>query len=180
MNKPAAERPDDQQPPRLLVSACLLGQPVRYDGQDNHTKVSDLRAWLQRWQQQGRLVPVCPETLGGLPTPRPAAEITNGDGHMVLKNEARVITRDHQDISAAFIEGARCTLNIALRTGASFALMAARSPSCGNETIYDGSFEQKLKPGMGVTTAILEQAGIQCFNPGQGKELIARMETDWQ
>ena len=68
---------------KLLVSACLLGQPIRYDGDNNRDKVGHLQEWLQQWQQAGRLIPVCPETMGGLPTPRPPAESVGGDGHGV-------------------------------------------------------------------------------------------------
>lgn len=161
---------------RLLVSACLMGVPVRYDGADNQSKVSDLLLWLQRWQQQNRLIIVCPETLGGLPTPRPAAELAGGDGYALLRQQARVITHDGQDVSEVFLEGARRCLALAQQHQAGAALLAARSPSCGNQEIYNGRFEHQLQPGAGVTVAVLETAGIRCFNPSQVTELLQWME----
>lgn len=166
---------------RLLVSACLIGQPVRYDGDTNSDKVLYLESYLQRWQTEGRLVPVCPESLGGLPTPRPAAEIIstqtiNSGGDGVLDGQNTVATVDQTDVSAAFVRGAQATLAIAQREDIHGALLAARSPSCGKDFIYDGSFQQQLIKGHGVTVALLLRHDIQCFNPEEANELIAFME----
>lgn len=161
---------------KILVSACLLGEPIRYDGRANNNKVAQHWAVLQRWQQQGLLIPVCPESLGGLPTPRPAAEIYGGNGADVLNAQARVITQSGTDVSAEFMAGAQRTLDIALRHNATVALLAARSPSCGNVEIYNGEFAGQLQAGMGVTAALLEQHGIRCFNPEQFAELQTWVE----
>ncbi|MCY0963895.1 DUF523 domain-containing protein [Parathalassolituus penaei] len=161
---------------KLLVSACLLGQPVRYDGANNQNKVLTLQAQLQLWQQQGLLIPVCPESLGGLPTPRPAAELRGGDGHALLVGQARVVIASGDDVTHAFLEGARRTLAIAQREGASAALLAARSPSCGNQGIYNGEFNRTLQTGVGVTVALLQNAGIRCFNPEQAEALQQWMD----
>lgn len=162
---------------RILVSACLLGQPVRYDGRSNEQKVQEFHNILQQWQQTGWLIPVCPETAGGLPTPRPAAEIIAADGTQVLAGKAQVKSADGRDFTAAFIAGAEKTLQQAQQCNASIALLAARSPSCGSQGIYDGTFNGRLRDGMGVTTALLEQHGIRCFSPDNFADLQALVKS---
>ena len=161
---------------RLLVSACLLGQPVRYDGDSNQQKVSHLLRWLTLWQEEGRLTPICPESLGGLPTPRPAAEIFHGTGVDVLQHKSRVITQINEDVTSLFINGAHKTLTIAQNHQATAALLAAKSPSCGVGTIYNGEFSGTLTEGDGVTTALLKSHGIACFSPDDADALIAYMQ----
>ncbi|MAK90475.1 MAG: hypothetical protein CMI13_04460 [Oleibacter sp.] len=167
---------------KILVSACLLGQPVRYDGKANDQKVHHAQQRLNEWQQQGLLVPVCPEVAGGLPTPRPAAEIITtsaasvADGTAVLHGNAAIHTRDGQDVSAEFVLGAQKALAMAQEHGAVAALLAARSPSCGADGIYDGTFSGTLVAGRGVTAALLEQHGIRCFTPQQFAELEALVQ----
>ena len=156
---------------KILVSACLLGEPVRYDGRDNAAKVSDYHEQLRQWQQQGLLVPVCPESLGGLPTPRPAAEIDGGDGAAVLTGLRRIHTASQQDVTDEFVTGARHTLNIALKHQACCALLAARSPSCGSDSTYNGRFSGQLTSYMGVTAALLTQHGVRCFSPERFEQL---------
>ena len=136
-----------------LISACLLGIACRYDGAcspdalDEETINSlDLH-----------LVPVCPEQLGGMPTPRAPAETQGGDGRVVLAGKARVVNRDGQDVTHHFLRGARHTLRIAQLTGASMMLFQPRSPSCSVSRTYDGTFSGKLVEGMGVTAALLRQ-----------------------
>lgn len=162
---------------KILISACLLGQAVRYDGQDNARKVRAWQAVLQQWHQQDILVPVCPEVLGGLPIPRPAAEIQNGDGHQVIARQTDVKAITGENVTAAFIAGAERTLALAQKYQASCALLAARSPSCGKHVIYDGSFSGVLKDGMGVTVALLEQQGIRCYNPDEIALLQQQIES---
>ncbi|WP_370292451.1 DUF523 domain-containing protein [Thalassolituus sp.] len=162
---------------RLLISACLLGEKVRYDGDDNASKVRELQHWISQWNAQGRLVPVCPETSGGLPTPRPPAE-TTADGLEVLNGQARVITVAGKDVTDAFIAGAQKTLQQAKKCNAALALLAARSPSCGKGLIYDGTFSRTLTRGSGVTVALLEMNGICCFTPDDAEELIRAMEDN--
>lgn len=162
--------------PKLLVSACLLGQPLRYDGDDNASKTDHFNEHLQRWQAEGRIIAVCPETLGGLPTPRTPAETTLGGGEAVLNGSGRVVDYDGRDVSAEFIKGAHGALKAAQAHGATAALVAAKSPSCGSGLIYDGSFTRTPVKGDGVTTALLKQHRIYCFTPEDEKALIQFME----
>ena len=163
---------------KLLVSACLLGEPLRYDGDDNADKVSHLKTLLDQWMAEGRLVPVCPETLGGLPTPRPPAEILAATGAMVLDGDARVATRDQTYVTDQFIRGAEEALVLAEKNQCGAALLAARSPSCGNQLVYNGSFNGTLAKGDGVTTALLKRNDILCFSPDNPAPLIQWMEQD--
>lgn len=146
--------------PGILVSACLLGEAVRYDG--GH--LLSTHPLFQRWQTEGRIVAVCPEVAGGLPIPRAAAETRGGDGHAVWAGSARVITRDGEDVTDAFRAGAEHALRLAQRRNCRIAVLAAKSPSCGNREIYDGSFGGQLVAGQGTATAYLEEAGIPVFN----------------
>ncbi|MFK3683666.1 DUF523 domain-containing protein [Pseudomonas sp. NPDC088890] len=144
---------------KVLVSACLLGQPVRYDG-----RASGHPDLLQRWQAEGRVVPLCPEVAGGLPTPRPPAEIPGGQGAQVLAGRARVIAVSGEDVSEAFLAGAQLALALVRRHGIRVAVLKSGSPSCGNRLTYDGSFRGVKVPGEGVTTALLRREGVLVFN----------------
>ncbi|WP_194789643.1 DUF523 domain-containing protein [Pseudomonas sp. UFMG81] len=145
--------------PKVLVSACLLGQPVRYDG-----RASGHPDLLQRWQGEGRVVPLCPEVAGGLATPRPPAEIPGGQGGYVLDGQARVLTVAGEDVSEAFLAGARLALELVRRHGIRVAVLKSGSPSCGNRHTYDGSFTGVKVAGEGVTTALLRREGVQVFS----------------
>lgn len=144
---------------KILVSRCLLGHPVRYDG-GSFGPLS----LLERWQDEGRIVPLCPEVAGGLPTPRPAAEIAGGQGAEVLDGRAAVITCDGIDVSQAFLLGAETALRLVREHGIGIAVLKARSPSCGNRENYDGSFSGTRVTGEGVTAAALRRAGVQVFS----------------
>ena len=144
---------------RILVSACLLGAPVRYDG-GNHGPFP----LLQSWHGEGRLVPLCPEVAGGLPTPRPPAEIPGGSGSQVLAGRVPVLDVYGMDVTSAFRAGADAALHLVREHGIRLAILKARSPSCGNRQTYDGSFSGVLVDGEGVTAAALRQAGVQVFN----------------
>lgn len=157
---------------KILISACLMGQPVRYDGRTNNDKTLAFHHQLQRWQEAGILIPVCPEVAGGLPTPRPAAEIIKGDGSAVLQGKARIISRSAEDFTREFISGAQQALTCAQRNGVVAALLAARSPSCGSDGIYNGEFNATLRQGMGVTAALLNEHGIPCFSPEKFPQLL--------
>ncbi|KIY40238.1 hypothetical protein TZ03_13165 [Pseudomonas sp. 10-1B] len=145
--------------PKVLVSACLLGQPVRYDG-----RTSGHPDLLQQWQAEGRVVPLCPEVAGGLPTPRPPAEIPGGQGGEVLDGSAHVITVTGEDVSAEFLAGARLALELVRRYDIGVAVLKSGSPSCGNRSTYDGTFSGVKVTGEGVTTALLRRAGVQVFS----------------
>jgi len=107
---------------------------------------------------------VCPEEEGGLGTPRPAAEIVGGDGADVLQGTARVLTKGGVDVTEEYLIGARYALEAARAVGAESAILKARSPSCGNGCIYDGSFSRTPKDGDGVTAALLKKEGIEVFS----------------
>ncbi|NEA28381.1 2-thiouracil desulfurase family protein [Actinomadura bangladeshensis] len=144
---------------RILVSSCLAGRPVRYDGAAKPVE-ADL---FERWRAEGRLIPFCPEVAGGLTVPRPPAEIVGGDGGDVLDGTARILTGTGEDVTEEFLRGARLALETARRSGARTALLKEGSPSCGSHRIYDGTFTGNPTPGTGVTTALLERAGIKVF-----------------
>ena len=129
-------------PEKYLVSACLTGLCTRYDGQSKISVSCMERLRGCSW------IPVCPEQLGGLPTPRTAADLVGGDGYDVLDGRARVINRDGLDVTGQFIRGAEQCLAIARAQNIKSALLKARSPSCG------------LSPQHGVTAALLTRNGI--------------------
>lgn len=114
--------------------------------------------------RQGRAVLVCPEQLGGLPTPRPEAEIEFGTGEDVVKGEARVLDINGADVTSNYLRGAREALKAARLSGATTAILKARSPSCGKDRIYDGTFERRLRVGPGVTAALLEAEGLRVIS----------------
>ena len=133
----------------LLVSACLLGFECKYSGGSN--KLSDER--IAALKKEYRLIPVCPETAGGLPVPRDPSERL-GD---------KVISSRGKDVTAEFTKGAETALYLAKRYGCRKALLKRNSPSCGGEFIYDGSFSGKIIPGQGVTAELLRLEGIEIF-----------------
>jgi len=141
----------------IIVSACLLGLCARYDGGHN------LCPPLLQLARAGRCLPVCPEQLGGLPTPREPAEITGGDGGDVLAGRARVLGSSGADLTAAFLRGAEQTLILARAMPVAAAVLKARSPSCGVGRIYDGSFTRTPKEGSGVTAAALARLSIPLY-----------------
>ncbi|MDD2099371.1 DUF523 domain-containing protein [Pseudomonas putida] len=144
---------------KILVSRCLLGHRVRYDG-----GASGPFDQLQAWLDEGRVVPLCPEVAGGLPTPRAAAEIPGGQGGEVLDGQASVITTEGEDVSAQFLSGAHQALELVQRHGIRIAVLKANSPSCGNLLTYDGTFSGVKVTGEGVTAALLRRHGVQVFS----------------
>lgn len=145
---------------RVLVSACLLGHAVRYNGTDKKAE----HAVLGRWVAEGRVVAVCPEVAGGLAVPRPPAEIELGaGGSAVLQGTARVIARTGQDVTAEFVHGAEQALARAIELGIRVAVLKEGSPSCGSSYSYDGTFSGARVPVPGVTTALLRQHGVLVF-----------------
>ena len=144
---------------KILVSACLLGARVRYDAEI----LINCSPILLEWEQQGLVIAVCPEVAGGLPIPRPPAEIQMGDGHDVVAGKSKVIDIAGKDVTQAFLTGAREALWLAEGHDMAYAILKARSPSCGSKMIYDGSFSGNLKAGQGVTAAMIERVGIQVY-----------------
>ncbi len=157
----------------VLVSRCLLGEPVRYDGQSKALQ----HPLLQRWLDEGRLVPICPEMAGGLPCPRPAAEISGGRGQHVLQGRQPVLTQDGTDVSAAFIAGAQAALALCQQHDIGLALLKARSPSCATHQCYDGQFNGTLTDAMGVTAALLHQHGIRVFDETELDKLAQQLSS---
>jgi len=135
---------------RVLVSACLLGAEVRHHGGSARVD-SDI---LQRWHDEGRIVGVCPEVAGGLPSPRPPAEIVG----------LTVVTKDGRDVTGAFRHGADAAVAMARELGIRVAVLKSRSPSCGTGSIYDGSFSGRMVEGMGIAASPLRDAGVQLFD----------------
>ncbi len=145
---------------KILISACLLGRPVRYDGRGKRLD----HQLIEQWQAEGRLVSVCPEILAGFPTPRPPAEIQKGwDGVDVLAGGAAIFEDTGRDVTQAFINGAHAALKIAKEHDCRFALLTDGSPSCGSTFIYDGGFRGRRKSGAGAVAALLQQNGIEVF-----------------
>lgn len=140
----------------LLVSACLLGTACRYDGQSR--PLDRLASLMDRYH----LIPVCPEQLGGLPTPRTPAE----------RRDGAVWTRDGQNVTAAFASGAAEALRLARLFGCRKALLKERSPSCGSGAVYDGTFSGRLIEGDGAAAALLKQHGVLIFGESQVDRLL--------
>ena len=147
----------DEGKPPLLISACLLGVACNHEGRGSPRAVVDELA------KRYRLVPVCPEVLGGLPTPRAAAELQGGGGADVVggTGAARVVNIEGEDVTTAYRRGAEAAVAVARAVGAQRAVLKARSPSCGSSAVYDGTFSRRLVPGRGVTAAALAAAGLE-------------------
>jgi len=136
----------------VLVSACLVGFSCRFDGKSTRNRI------IQSIVQNDRAIAVCPEQLGGLPTPRSSCMIVGGDGFDVIHGKAKVISETGEARTDNFLLGAEKTITIARNIGIRRAVLKERSPSCGVCNIYCG---EKLIHGCGVTTAMLLEAGIQ-------------------
>jgi uncharacterized protein YbbK (DUF523 family) len=143
----------------LLVSACLLGVACNHRGQASTSET------VVELGGDRRLIPVCPETAGGLPTPRPAAEI---------QPTGRVRTRSGEDVTDAYRRGADHAVRLAAAAGVEAAVLKARSPSCGCHEVYDGSFSRARVPGEGVTARALREAGLVVWS----EEDVAAGATD--
>lgn len=138
-----------------LVSMCLCGVNCKYSGGNNYDET------VLKIVNKGDAIPVCPEIMGGLGTPRIPHEIVGGDGFDVLEGRAKVISKDGDDNTVAFIAGAEKVLEIAKKLNVKEVIFKSKSPSCGNGKIYDGSFSGTLIDGVGVTTALMIKNGIR-------------------
>lgn len=156
----------------ILVSACLIGYDVKYDGSNNFTEI------INDWMENKQAVPVCPEVLGGLSIPRDPAEIVGGDGDDVLDGKAKVITKLGEDVTDAFLKGAQQTLKIALESKATTVILKERSPSCGGIMIYSGEFNGNKKLGQGVTAALLRRNGIEVYSEENFEALMKNRESE--
>jgi uncharacterized protein YbbK (DUF523 family) len=160
----------------ILVSSCLLGEFVRHNGAHKRTD-SDV---LERWIREGRVVAVCPEVAGGMPIPRPAAEIERGAGGAnVLIGIAKVFDNTGRDVSPQFVAGAVHALAKAREKHIRIAVLKEGSPSCGTSFSYDGTFTGAKVPVRGVTAELLHQNGIAVFSEAQFAEAdVLLMQTE--
>jgi uncharacterized protein YbbK (DUF523 family) len=146
----------------VLVSACLVGVNCKYNGGNN------LKKKIRELVKKGKAIPVCPEQLGGLPTPREPAYLTR-DGYYVLKGRAKVLTKSGKDVTLNFIRGAKEVLKLAKLLKIKVAILKARSPSCGcGETYIHG----KVSKGNGVAAALLKRNGIMIYTEENFHELV--------
>ena len=151
---------------KIAVSACLLGRPCRYDGA---SKPSDDVLALRAYHE---LVEVCPEVAGGLATPRPPCEIVAGERAL------HVVDAEGADLTDAFIEGARATLETVKREGCRLAVLKANSPSCGNGLVYDGTFTGTLVSGFGVAARLISDEGIAVLDENEVRSRLAEFLPD--
>lgn len=146
----------------ILISACLLGLCCRYDGESK--PIMQTVALMERYH----LVPVCPEQLGGLPTPREPSE----------RRADAVVSKCGADVTAQFTRGAQQALHLARLYGCKAAVLKERSPSCGSGAIYDGTFSGCLIPGDGVTAALLRENGIAVYGESEIETLLSQAEPE--
>ncbi|MDR2088639.1 MAG: DUF523 domain-containing protein [Clostridiales Family XIII bacterium] len=151
---------------KILVSQCLYGgRAVRYDGAD--IPATDPR--FLRWKEEGRMVPICPEVSGGLPTPRPEAQRVG----------ERVLTKDGKDVTRAYAAGAAEARRLAREHAVAFAILKQGSPSCGSKYIHDGTFGGAKKEGRGLTAEYLQEAGFIVFGEedmDEAERLLAALD----
>lgn len=148
----------------VLLSTCLLGVACTYNATPNSAWNSGFQEVFPAACAAGiHFIPVCPEQLGGLPTPRPPSELQSASD-MILHGKGEIRTVDGTDVTAAFLRGAERTLQIARLFDARFAVMKTRSPSCGVGEVYSGRFDRHLIAGDGLTVALLRKAGIKVFS----------------
>ena len=147
----------------ILISSCLLGLDCRYSGGG----CADERAI--RLADRFGLIPVCPEQMGGLPTPRPPVELRNG----------RAVNRPGKDVTEAFQKGAGEALKLAELFHCRYAVLKSRSPSCGCGVIYDGTFSGALTQGDGITAGLLRRSGIRVLNEENAEAELARLQTPY-
>ena len=141
---------------KILISACLVGDKVRYDGKSQYNPF--IKELLEKYE----LVPFCPEVEGGLPTPRVPSEIHNG----------KVINKEGKDVTYEYSKGANMAVNICQYLEIKIAILKDNSPSCGSTRIHDGRFTGNLIKGKGITTIKLEQIGVKVYNENQIEELL--------
>ena len=147
---------------KILVSACFLGQLVRYDGKGKTL----LHPLLNQWQDEQRFISICPEVIGGLAIPRAPAE----------RQGENIITCEGTDVTKQFITGAEKAVALCQQFNIRFALLKESSPSCGSNTIYDGTFSEIKIAGQGVCTQLLRQHGIQVFSEVNLDKLVVLLD----
>ncbi|WP_320034062.1 DUF523 domain-containing protein [Campylobacterota bacterium DY0563] len=155
---------------KILISSCLLGEDVRYDGGNSSIAYTNSFTFSEKEKFmdilcENEIYSFCPEVSGGLPTPRPPAEIISTKKPFIVKNE------NNDDVTINFLMGAKNTLDLCLSENIKVALLKSNSPSCGNEKIYDGTFSSNLVEGQGLTAKLLLENDILVFNESQINEL---------
>ncbi|WP_028402085.1 DUF523 domain-containing protein [Ectobacillus panaciterrae] len=145
----------------IAVSSCLAGIRCRYNG--THSLVEKIEELVK----QNKAVLICPEVLGGFPTPRESAEIIGGSGADVLDGSAKVIDKSGRDVTKLYVQGAYKALEIIKEVNASYVVLKENSPSCGSSMIYNGTFSSSKIPGEGVTAALLRREGIQVISENE-------------
>ena len=158
---------------KLLVSACLAGDRVRYDAKI----VPGFDVWLSTLLKEGTAIRCCPEVAGGMTTPRDPAQIVGGDGSDVLAGRAWVMDVTGRDVTEFFVRGAEYAFSLAQQHEVCAAVLKEKSPSCGTHRIYDGTFEGVLRPGFGVAAAMLTENGIKVFSEHQLAEAQQFLEN---
>lgn len=162
---------------KILISACLLGNKVRYHGGD----ALCLHPLIQSWKKENRLICLCPEVAAGASIPRPPSEIiSDKDGFAVLTNEAKIQNCNGQDVTALYLQGAEKALQLTQTHHIKIAILKEGSPSCGSSLIYDGSFCGNQKAGNGVTSALLKDNGIHVFSEHEinlAHKLLQKLES---
>ncbi len=146
-----------------MISACLAGDVVRYDGKC----IPMQNRVLESLNNKGVFAKCCPEVAGGLSIPRAPAQIVGGNGSDVLAGRARVVDIDGKDVTLPFIKGAEYALSLVRTYHVQVALLKEKSPSCGSRYIYDGTFGGRVICGHGVTSAILKPGGIRIFSESE-------------
>ena len=160
---------------RLLMSACLVGQCCRWDARNGKSCVTPR---LHKMLSAGEVAVICPECAGGLDVPRPASEIEPGrTAADVLAGRGRVINTAGADVTEAYVKGAQAALELVKKHGIRVAILKAKSPSCGRDAVYDGTFSGNLIPGEGVAARLLREAGVRIFDENEVEEAIAALET---
>ncbi|TSI05763.1 DUF523 domain-containing protein [Lysinibacillus sp. BW-2-10] len=145
----------------ILVSSCLAGLEVRYNG--THC----LNDKIMKLIEEKKAITVCPELLGGFLTPREPAEIIDGSGEDVLDGKAKVIEKSGRDVTELYIKGAYTTLKKAIDVNATVVVLKDYSPSCGSSMIFNGEFIGEKIAGNGVTAALLKRNGLQVISEKQ-------------
>ncbi|MDT8716519.1 DUF523 domain-containing protein [Clostridium sp. 19966] len=153
----------------ILISACLMGVNCKYSGENNLSQA------LMNIIDKYEVIPVCPEQLGGLTTPRNPAEIFNSKSSEILMGVGKVIDNKENDRTLEFVKGAQETLYIAKKFNIKYAILKSNSPSCGNKKVYDGTFSGKIVAGSGVTAELLLENGIKVYNENE----LAEFEEDY-
>ncbi|MGE3591136.1 MAG: DUF523 domain-containing protein [Arcobacter sp.] len=162
---------------KILVSSCLLGEDVRYDGNNSSIAFDpkfpfSLKELFMDILCENEIYSFCPEVAGGLPIPRISAEIVKNDKPFIVKNQEGL------DVTINFLLGAKKALDICKEENIKVALLKSNSPSCGNKEIYDGTFSSNLINGQGLTAKLLEENGIKVFNENELKELNKFIKTN--